>query len=468
MRVTNHQRGHRSSHWAAAWLLLLSLTLATGCGGGAASTRADEPPPAEAPVTAAGGAERAPVAATTSVDDLVAEARTALARGRYDQAERALLEATGLRPAEAEAQHLLGVLRFRTGDLTGGAAALERALAEQPDAAEPFQLLVRLRVRQGDPAAAERLIERRLADTPEDMALLAMRQWVWLHQGRAREVIEASRELLRKDETNLALMVHLARAYLQLKQIELAEYVLQTASKIRDDARVHHGLAEVAVARGERKTALYHLRKVVELEPDSTEALNNLGVLYHWAGDDAAAIEVLQKAVALAPTFAKAYVNLGNAFRRQRSFAEAEESYRRAIAIDGEMADAHYNLGILYFEQDGGGAPGEKRFQQALESFLRYKTLAGAMLSPDDPVGGYIAEARRMIAEIERGRSEEPEMMEDPSGGDADPSDGEPVDDEFTVDEPVDEPVDDEPVDTPTPDDEVIPEDGGGGEEDTP
>ena len=452
----------RSARAAAALVTALSLVwCAVACGSGSAARRADDPP--AGPASDGAGVPSAP-SAGPSVPDLLAEARAAVEQTRYDQAERALLEATGLRPADAEAQYLLGVVRARTGNLDGALAALARASAEEPESWAPFELLVRLHVRRGDPGAAERVVDRRLAVEPDDIRLLALRLWVWLQQGRAREVIEASRELLRKDETNLRIMVHLARAYLQLRQLELAEYVLQTASKVREDAGVHHGLAEVAVARGEMKTALYHLRKVVELDPEAIEALNNLGVLYHWAGDDAAAVEVLQRAVALAPTFAEAFVNLGNAFRRQRSYAEAEASYRRAAEIAPDMPEAHYNLGILYFEQESAdGVPDEKRFQQALVSFNRYKTLAGAGMSADDPVDTFIAEARRMIEEIERSRSEEPEPMEDEDSEDTGEGD-EPGRDEDAggEDEEASPDETDEPpaVESPAPDEALPPTPG--------
>lgn len=434
---------HRRLPFTAVLVASLLASLLAACGG-PATQRVDEPPTAdETPATPATGPSAGPAATPPGdgglggpaapptpaggADGLVADAREAVAEGRYDQAERALLEATGLHPSDTGAQRLLAQVRMRTGDLTGARQALDRAWSDAEGDKETLRLLVQLDVRERKPAAAERILDEAIAATPEDLELHALRHWVWLQEGRAREVIEATRDLLRKDETNVPLMVALADAYRLLNQFELAEYVLRNALQVREMAAVHQGLAEIAAARGEPKLALYHSQKAVELEPDFTEALNNLGIAYHWAGDDAAAVEVLARATRLAPSFAKAYVNLGNAYRRMRQFREAEDAYRRALEIEPKLAAAWYNLGILYFETTSEDITDERRFTQAVDTFNRYKELIGADLPKDDPVDKYIAEARLVLEELEKSRSEQPEPVAEPP--ETDPSeDGAPPD----------------------------------------
>jgi tetratricopeptide (TPR) repeat protein len=438
------------------------LWLLAACGGPAA-TRPAEPPTAAEPAAGAvtpGAPAPRPVLGPS---ELVAEARAAIDEGRYDQAARALLEATGLAPAHAEAQRLLGVVRLRQGDLAAATGALDRARAaaeaagDGAEAHEALRLLVRVHVRRGDARAAESAVEAALAAAPDDLDYAALRQWVWLQQGRAREVVATTRDLLRKDETNVALMVNLADAYRQLGQLELADYVLRTALQVTETADVHHGLAEVAAARGEPQTALGHLRRAAELAPDSAEILNNLGVAYHWAGDDEAAVAVLATAVQLAPAFAKAFVNLGNAYRRQRAYDRAEDAYRRALEIEPRMAAAWYNLGILFFETTGEGVPEERRYTEAIAAFNQYKVVAGAALPKDDPVDKYIVEARLILEEIERSRSEERlPVAERPS----DEPEPEPGDDGPPVDGPAGDapaPVDAPAGDGPAGDDETVP-----------
>ena len=421
------------------WLILFLLM-----GGCAASQAERTPDPAPAP-----GPGPAPPSAEVLVPQLVAEGRLALSENRLEDAERALLEATGLAPSDPEAQRLLGIVRFHLGDLGGAAAALGRSYEEEVDD-DTLALLVRTQVRRGQLAAPEDLLDARIDEAPEDLSLYALRQWVWLHQGRSRDVISEVRRLLRKDETNVPLMLNLADAYMRLRQIELAEYILDRALQVREDADVHQALARVAVAKGDRRASLLHLQKAVELRPIFPEALNNLGVAYHWAGDDEAAVQVLRQAIAISPAFAEAHVNLGNAYRRMRRYEQAESAYRRALDFEPSLAAAYYNLGILYFEYEGEEMSYERRFTQAIESFNRYKELEGADLDKDDPVDKYIAEARQILEELEQSRSEEleaPESPEEPGGVEEEVGEGagEAVEDDVVAPEelPLEEPVDD-------------------------
>jgi hypothetical protein len=86
-------------------------------------------------------------------------------------------------------------------------------------------------------------------------------------------------------------------------------------------------------------------REVVRLEPDHSEALNNLGVALHAMQRTDEALDALRRAVAIAPGYAEAHNNLGNALRERGEFDEAESCYRRALAIKPDYAEARHNLG---------------------------------------------------------------------------------------------------------------------------
>lgn len=77
-------------------------------------------------------------------------------------------------------------------------------------------------------------------------------------------------------------------------------------------------------------------RRLIELEPNSAEAFNNLGVIYVRRGAMGKGIEALRAALRIAPDYAEATLNLAVALERQGEVAEASQHYRRFLSVAGE------------------------------------------------------------------------------------------------------------------------------------
>lgn len=117
------------------------------------------------------------------------------------------------------------------------------------------------------------------------------------------------------------------------------------------------GLA--ALKRGERETALAHVRKAVALAPDDAEALTLLGWLdMEVAGDVETAITSYRKVTALKPDVPEAHNNLGVALKRKGELAEAVASFSRALELKPDFAQAASNRGWAYVDQGKWPAAG--------------------------------------------------------------------------------------------------------------
>ena len=148
-------------------------------------------------------------------------------------------------------------------------------------------------------------------------------------------------------------------------------------------ARINLGLA--LNQRGDKKDAILHLHKALELNPYSSSAHNdlgivlkdigrldeaieqyheaikynpknaeayyNLGVLFSSQGHDKLAIINYLHALKINPYYTKAHFNLGNALARQGDQEKAIFHYRKVIEQDSESADAHNNLAIALADQ---------------------------------------------------------------------------------------------------------------------
>ena len=94
------------------------------------------------------------------------------------------------------------------------------------------------------------------------------------------------------------------------------------------------------------------LEKVVEINPNIPEVINDLGLLNSNLGNFDKAIELFEKAIRLKSNFSLALNNLGNALMKKKKFDEAIKNYKKAIDADIKNSHAYYNLATLYFKKN--------------------------------------------------------------------------------------------------------------------
>jgi tetratricopeptide (TPR) repeat protein len=178
-------------------------------------------------------------------------------------------------------------------------------------------------------------------------------------------------------------------------------------------------MGEVRRQRGAVVDALLAYQKALEVNANSTMALNNLASILAEAGDPEGAIGFYQaslavdsaqpvawvnlgiaqevvgaledaelsyrRAVDLFPHEPLAHMNLGNIRLREGDFEQAAVRYRAALATDPGLARAHLYLGLVYLNL-GREDQAEKELRSALE------------FAPDD------VDAQRLLRDLTEGR----------------------------------------------------------------
>ena len=91
--------------------------------------------------------------------------------------------------------------------------------------------------------------------------------------------------------------------------------------------------------------ALY--RKVLELQPERTDALHYSGVLANQLGRSDEALVLIARSLELAPNRPDWHSNLGRVLQETGRLTEAMAAYRRALDLDPTHANTHNNLGAL-------------------------------------------------------------------------------------------------------------------------
>lgn len=124
--------------------------------------------------------------------------------------------------------------------------------------------------------------------------------------------------------------------------------------------------------------------RAIDLDPNSTGALVNLGTLFFNARQYNDAERHYKRAVAVDADYALAHFNLGNLYDEQGDRPRALQHYLQALRSNPAYADAHYNVALLY--QNIGQA------MKAVRHWREYLKL--------DPASSWAAVARRELQKI--------------------------------------------------------------------
>lgn len=127
----------------------------------------------------------------------------------------------------------------------------------------------------------------------------------------------------------------------------------------------HFVEACAAEDRGDSQTAEHLFRQAIDLEPNMSAALTNLGNLVYRQGELEEARRLYERALDHDPMQAEARYNLANVFEDLGETELAIAELRRVCAACPDFADAHYNLGLMLAQVGGTG-----QAKQHLERYL--------------------------------------------------------------------------------------------------
>src|SRR5262249_49918383 len=99
-------------------------------------------------------------------------------------------------------------------------------------------------------------------------------------------------------------------------------------------AEYHFQLASCLLAEGDRFQAITHLERAVELDPNHTGALFQLGHVNDLAGNDEEAIDYYERCLNHPPVHVGVLTNLGILYEDNDKYDKAVDCYRRILGPD--------------------------------------------------------------------------------------------------------------------------------------
>jgi len=248
-------------------------------------------------------------------------------QGRIDEAEAGYRAELAERPDDADALHLLGMLRCQRGDFVEGARLLTRARELLPDDAETELALASLRYCEGDHEAARRGFHRALTLDPNLPGAHAGIGQLALLRGDAAE----------------------------------AERHFRTALRAGEEPHALAGIGALLVARGDHDGGLRHIGRAAELAPNDALIQFMLGQAFARRGTVAFAEQAFRNALRLRPDLQVIKPWLGSALLQSGRTAEAGMLYHELLGAAGFENAALVGIGDV--------ARAENRFEDAIVAY---------------------------------------------------------------------------------------------------
>jgi tetratricopeptide (TPR) repeat protein len=154
------------------------------------------------------------------------------------------------------------------------------------------------------------------------------------------------------DENSLEKRIRNIVSSLHQETIDEIELMFQISEKVKflKHAPSNIKLGLIFLRNNLFADAIEQFETALSIEPDSGEALNNLGLCYIHIGQNGKAIKNLQKALEKGHKFADVYQNLGLAFLNEKQHYKALKGLQESVRINPQYHRAHYNLAIVYLE----------------------------------------------------------------------------------------------------------------------
>jgi len=273
-------------------------------------------------------------------------AQKAYEEGNLDAAARYLEEIRKLAPNNERSGLMLGLIRFRQGQVEE-AEKLLTPIVESGDSEVAGKLLAAAKLRLRDPEGAKSILEN-LEDKDTDPGTLALVGVAYLSGGDAQTGEELIKKSLELQPDNNSLRIRYATYLYQASRTD--EAVEQARTILNNDgdfAPAQRLLIQIELEQGDEQGAIRLADQWVKNQPKSLDALVTRGQLASRANQDAEAKSYFQKAAKMSPNNPEPVIALGNLARKDGNNSAAADIYKKAIQLEPDNRSALRALSLV-------------------------------------------------------------------------------------------------------------------------
>ena len=261
--------------------------------------------------------------------------------GQLEAAESAYRAHLAQQPDDADALHLLGVLRQQRGDTPAAIDLIRQAIALDPEPAQFHLSLGGALLRNADIDAARASFEQALALDPNRVQTHAMLGHLALQAGDAGDAEQRFRIGRRASEDDPMILSGLGSIYLDRGDAANAAKFLSRAAELKpEDAAIQTGFGRALFDQGAFGLAERSFEKALELYPGLSLAKLYLARSRLRQDKLDAARELFLELIGAGAQLLAANAGLGDIARKRGRVVQALKFYRRALAVDPAHAGA--------------------------------------------------------------------------------------------------------------------------------
>ena len=297
--------------------------------------------------------------------NLLKQASTASAEGRFEEAIAKARQALAADPEILEGHMLLGNFLKKAKRDAEAILAYKQALALDPEHRESLFRLALAYKDQGRLEDARTGFERARALDPKNGRVLWQLADVEMSARRLDQAEAILKDALSREVERERFLLKLGECYLEQKRLDEAEKAfLEALAKRPGLETAHFNLGLVYEERGEPEQAIAAYEKELAAHAKAYRAAFNLAKLLQKAGRPREALERFRQVATLAPDFAIGRLYLAKVLLDAGDLAGAEREAKAGLSLspDPSMAPlGHYVLADVYNRQ---GRVAEARAEQ--------------------------------------------------------------------------------------------------------
>ena len=163
-----------------------------------------------------------------------------------------------------------------------------------------------------------------------------------------KDVIISGLKLLKKNPKNYQLIYSIGLSYVNLQNYTEAEKYFDKLLNVQKKPEILYIQANICKQLKKYDSAINYFEEAIRLNPNFSEAYNNLGNTKKRVGKIDEAISCFEKAIQLKENNIQAYLNLANIYKENKYFKELIKIYEKILSFNQNDIKTLYNLGSAY------------------------------------------------------------------------------------------------------------------------
>ena len=275
--------------------------------------------------------------------------------GNYSLAAEIFAHAEAASPGKTDALLYRAKALVHLDNFAEAETALRSYLQSHQDSADALYMLGFVLNRENRPADSLVIYTRAAVITrpsSDDLKIVGLNYVLLDDYADAIKWLEKAVEI---DNRNADAWYYLGRAYYSKARLNEARHAFQTVLDLDpSSAKAENNLGLIFETEGKPEEAIDAYRKAIAQQENSSQLSEqpyvNLGNLLAEQGRPREAIALIEKAVALAANDAYCHMTLGVLYRKISEAEKAQRELVRATELEPDNPQAHYQLGRLYMD----------------------------------------------------------------------------------------------------------------------